>query len=94
MAIPAKERSGWRRREFLQLAGGTALSLGLVQLRWRDAEARATGSDTAAEPTDYASWQDVYRDIWRWIDDPFQTLPNPPPPEQLILLPPPLGQQP
>ena len=36
----------------------------------------------------------TYRDIWRWIDDPFQTLPNPPPPEQLILLPPPLGQQP
>lgn len=35
----------------------------------------------------------TYRDLWRWINDPFQTPPDLPPPRQRLLDLPGLGQQ-
>ncbi len=59
----APGQRGIGRRDFLQLAGGLGLSLGLGQLAWLDG---ARPAHAATPRADYDSWEDVYRSQWRW----------------------------
>jgi anaerobic selenocysteine-containing dehydrogenase len=54
------------RRDFLKAAGATGISLGLLNLRvgWSEAAAGEPPSAEAEPP--YRSWEDLYRNEWRW----------------------------
>ncbi|MCP4038955.1 MAG: molybdopterin-dependent oxidoreductase [bacterium] len=52
-----------KRRRFLQASGAIGLQLGLGGFTWPRSAQSATGRPPAA---DYDSWQDIYRDQWRW----------------------------
>ncbi len=57
------------RRQFLQAAGAMGTSLLLVNLRPAPGAATEGAAGQAAatgEPVSYGSWQDLYRDEWKW----------------------------
>jgi anaerobic selenocysteine-containing dehydrogenase len=66
MSPAAETRATLHRRQFLQLAGGSALTLGMLRLRFAGGEARAADAASAASAPDYHSWENVYRELWQW----------------------------
>ena len=54
------------RRRFLQLGAGLGLSLGMLRLSGFAPCALAADDASDATPLRYDSWEDVYRNEWRW----------------------------
>ena len=54
------------RRAFLELGGGLGLSLVLLQFTGLAAHAVAAEDRGKHELPHYDSWEDVYRNEWRW----------------------------
>jgi len=54
------------RRDFLKAAGATGISLGLLNLRSSWSEASAADPVRADAEVQYRSWEDLYRNEWRW----------------------------
>ena len=57
---------GLRRRDFLKTAGAVGISLGLFRLRGIAPAAAAAPPGPADAAVGYRSWEDVYRNEWRW----------------------------
>ncbi|MDP3938039.1 MAG: molybdopterin-dependent oxidoreductase [Deltaproteobacteria bacterium] len=57
---------GIDRREFLKAAGAAGLSLALLRLEIGSARAGADASGAANAGPAYESWEDIYRNEWRW----------------------------
>jgi DMSO reductase family type II enzyme molybdopterin subunit len=57
--------AGATRRDFLK-ATGSALSLTLLQLSWRDAAARSRPAAPAFGSLEYRGFEDLYRRSWTW----------------------------
>jgi DMSO reductase family type II enzyme molybdopterin subunit len=65
MSAEVAQPSGLRRRDFLKAAGAMGISLGLFHLKGAPpaAAAEPVAADSASS---YRSWEDLYRDEWRW----------------------------
>ncbi|MCP4040167.1 MAG: molybdopterin-dependent oxidoreductase, partial [bacterium] len=57
---------GIRRRDFLKASGALGLSLGLSQLRLLSPAPAAGQVGSPGEATSYGSWEEIYRNEWRW----------------------------
>lgn len=55
---------GWTRRQFLK--GASALALSLHYLQWSPATAGAEGAQKAVSRYPYRTWEDIYRQKWKW----------------------------
>ena len=55
-----------RRRDFLKGAGAMGISLGLLRLERISSAAPPAHSGAVDAEVRYGSWEDVYRDEWRW----------------------------
>jgi DMSO reductase family type II enzyme molybdopterin subunit len=57
---------GMLRRDFLKTTGAFGLSLGLLSLKVVSSGAATPATGSAEPEAAYRSWEDVYRDEWRW----------------------------
>jgi len=58
--------AGLYRRDFLKAAGAMGISLGLFHLKGGALPAAAAEPAAAAPQPSYRSWEDLYREEWRW----------------------------
>ena len=59
---------GIDRRDFLKATGAVGVSLALLNLRILSPAAAAKSGDSVPAKVAYHSWEDVYRNEWRWDD--------------------------
>ena len=60
------EPAGIHRRDFLKAAGAMGISLGLFHLEGIEPGASAAEPGPVDAEVRYRSWEDVYRNEWRW----------------------------